>query len=74
MLNFVFRQAGRFYPRGKDLLDATTKLDEALGDLARRFFTAESLAQRVDLAGQIADRTVCARGFFEWESAPDDVK
>jgi hypothetical protein len=74
MLNFIFQRAGRYYPRGKDLLEAATRVDEGLGDLARQFFISTNLQQRVDLAGQIADRTVGARGFFEWESKPDEVK
>jgi len=35
---------------------------------AGRFLASSDLAERVGLAGEIADRTIGTRGFFEWES------
>jgi hypothetical protein len=68
MLHFAFRRAGRFIPRDKDLLAALDEMDAELGTLARRYFAAASTDERLRLAGEIADRTIGVRGFFEWES------
>jgi hypothetical protein len=72
MLHHAFRSAGRFIPRNKDLLAALEALDPGLGTLARDFHTAASTDERLRIAGEIADRTIGARGFFEWES-PEGV-
>ena len=69
MLHFAFHRAGRFIPRNKDLLAALDALDAELGGLARRFYAAASTEERLQLAGEIAGRTIGTRGFFEWESA-----
>jgi len=58
-------------PRGKDLLATTAELDPELGALAKSFFTASSDDERRQCAESIADRTVAARGFFEWDSGPE---
>lgn len=73
MLRYAFRQASRPLPRDKDLLSALDALDPALADLARRFYDACDASARRALAEQIADRTLGVRGFFEWESDPEDV-
>lgn len=73
MVHFAFRRAGRYLPRAKDLLDALAALDHELGSLARRFYGARTLQERLSLAGEIADGTIGVHGFFEWESAPDPV-
>lgn len=71
MLSFCFTQSGMFIPRHKDLLNELAMLDSQTAELARRFFEASSLEPRLDLAGEIADRTIGARGFFEWETSPE---
>jgi len=68
MLEYAFWQARRFQPRRKDRLDEVAALDGELGGLARAFFDEPDFARRFDLAGRIADKTIRARGFFEWES------
>lgn len=73
MLRYAFRRAGRPLPRDKDLLPALETLDVALADRARRFYLAREAGERRALAEQIADRTLGVRGFFEWESDPEDV-
>ncbi len=73
MLHYLFQKEHKHQPRGKDLLQATASLDPQVGDLARSFFLAGDPAVRLDLAGQIADRTIGVRGFFEWEAEPEVV-
>lgn len=70
MLQYAFRQSNRFVPREKDLLRF---LDEPLAGLAQQFFGAADLDTALALAGQIADRTIQAHGFFEWESEPEPI-
>jgi hypothetical protein len=73
MVTFVFAKAGRFIPPQKDLLGALTAVDSHVAELAGGFFEASELETRLELAGEIADRTIGARGFFEWETLPDPV-
>ncbi|MBN2305194.1 MAG: hypothetical protein JXQ72_11985 [Anaerolineae bacterium] len=73
MLHVAFWKANRFIPREKDLLATLADLDAPLGELARTFWSTNDLTQQIELAGQIADRTIGARGFFEWESTPEEV-
>lgn len=73
LLRYAFLAANRPIPRDKDLLAAASRLDPDLGRLAGDFYRAAEIADRVALAGQIADRTIQTRGFFEWESTPEDV-
>lgn len=73
MLRYAFRQAGRTIPRDKDLLAALGTLDPALAGWARRFYRERDPDAQRALAGQIADRTLGTRGFFEWESDPENV-
>lgn len=73
MLRYAFRQAGRPIPRDKDLLSALSALDPALAEQARRFYLERDPAALPALAEQIADRTLGVRGFFEWESDPEEV-
>ncbi len=73
MLRYRFWQANRYLPRDKDLLDELAALDPELSAAGRAFYTASTLEERFALAQQIADLTIQAHGFFEWDSAPEDV-
>jgi len=73
MLQFAFQDRGSFLPRSKALLDKLAALDPDLADAARRFFMAGTFEARLELAAHIADTTIGARGFFEWEAAPETV-
>lgn len=73
MLRYAFRQARHNIPRDKDLIAALETLDPELAGLARRLALAHDPGTQRALAGQIADRTLGVRGFFEWESEPEDV-
>ncbi len=73
MLRFAFHAAGRFLPREKDLLRALEELDPLLAELARSFYRATSLPERLSLAESIAGRTIGVKGFFEWESEYEEV-
>jgi hypothetical protein len=73
MLQYAFWKANRYLPRDKDLLEATKDLDPILAGLAQDFYTTAEIEKRLELAPQIADRTIEARGFFEWESPLEEV-
>jgi predicted nucleotidyltransferase len=74
MVRFCFVQAGNYLPRTKDLFDELARLDAGIASLARRFFAGSDFTSRLDLAARIADRTIQARGFFEWESERAEVR
>lgn len=73
MLKFPFIERGKFFPRTKDLLSELDKIDAETAGLARRFFEVEEFNVRLEIACQIADRTIQARGFFEWEKDPEEI-
>jgi hypothetical protein len=73
MLQYHFEAAGRFIPRTKELLVQLDALDPPLAALARQFYNSGEFAARLHAAEQIADRTVKVRGFFEWESEPEQI-
>ena len=60
-------------PRAKELLATIAARDSELGRLAHAFFSATSVADRLTTGRSIADRTVDACGFFEWDSGPEAV-
>ena len=55
-------------PRRKDLIGRVADLDPALGEQARAAFAHAPFAERCAAATAVADRTIAARGFFEWDS------
>jgi len=73
MLVFCFIKAGIFIPRQKSMLEELANLDTKVAKLARDFYRASTLDEKMELAGRIADQTIGKRGFFEWEMPPDDV-
>ena len=68
MLELWCHQTLDVIPRGKDLLARVEAHDPALAALARRAFSDAPFGERRAAADQIADRTIGARGFFEWGS------
>jgi hypothetical protein len=73
MLHFAFLKAGRFIPRDKDLLAALMTLDPDLATKAQLFFDSVEWARRMYLAEELADHILEVRGFFEWNSEPEEV-
>lgn len=73
MLRYRFLAANQPVPRHKTILKGLESLDPHLARLAYSFYNATTTPERLDLAGQIADRTLGVRGFFEWESPPEEV-
>ena len=73
MLQFVFLKAGRFIPRDKDILDALTDMDSDLAGKVQLFFESSDLTRRMQLGTELADRILQVRGFFEWNSEPEEV-
>jgi len=73
MLHFAFLKAGRFIPRDKDLLDAVTKMDSDLAANVQLFFEITDCRRRMQLAKELADRVLEVRGFFEWNSEPEEM-
>lgn len=72
MLDFVFDGTTEFYPRHKALLETLMAIQPEVGQLARQFWAEVTLAERLRLAEQIADKTIGVRGFFEWETEPEN--
>lgn len=72
LLRYYFVRAGRYEPRHKEIL-AMLRQDQPA--LAQQFeaFEQASLDVRYEIAGELADQILGARGFFEWESAPQPV-
>jgi uncharacterized protein (TIGR02246 family) len=74
MLEHRCRATDGRVPRGKDLLGTLSASDPELGRLAHAFFAAGTIGERLGAAEAIADRTIAARGFFEWDSGPEPVR
>ena len=68
-----FWLARTWQPRGKDTLTALAGIDAPLAELVRSFHTESDLTRRRALARQIVQRVTGETGFFEWESAPEEV-
>jgi len=73
MLQYHFEANGHFIPRTKELLSQLDNLDPPLAILARTFYSSGDFVARLAAAEQIADRTVKARAFFEWETEPERI-
>ena len=73
MVNFCFIQAGEFIPRPKSLLSELSKLNPVIVKLVRNFYQEPLSANKLELAGKIADQTIGKRGFFEWDAPPEKV-
>ena len=68
MLRYSLRAELGVVPRDKSLLLEVERHDREAALLARRFFAACTAEERQIEARALADRTIRARGFFEWES------
>jgi predicted nucleotidyltransferase len=73
MVRHAFLAANRPLPRDKQMLAALEELNPELGSHVRDFYRAESTADRFAAAALVAERTIQASGFFEWETTPEDV-
>jgi predicted nucleotidyltransferase len=73
MLHYAFLKNRRFLPREKELLARLVEIDPLLAGLAHEFYLSADLERRLELAQQIADSTIEARGFIEWESPLEAV-
>jgi hypothetical protein len=73
MLQFAFLKVGRCIPRDKDLLNALKNMDSDVASKAQLFFENTDLTRRMHLATELADRILQVRGFFEWNSEPEDM-
>jgi len=68
MLEYLCKAERGQIPRRKDLLAQIATEHSDLADLVAEFFGASDVADRARLAAEISDRTIAARGFFEWDS------
>ncbi|MEO8608160.1 MAG: nucleotidyltransferase domain-containing protein [Chloroflexota bacterium] len=73
MLQYYFVRHQIFIPRTKDLLKRAREHNPELGRLVDDFYRVNDLAQKIELAGQIADTTIQARGFFESQTPLETV-
>ncbi len=72
MLEYSFASSSDFIPRSKEVLRMVSHRDPRLGSLVEAFLSASTAKDRLSFAGRIADQTIGVRGFFEWESEPED--
>jgi predicted nucleotidyltransferase len=74
MLNYTFIQTGKFIPRHKNLLKELALFDPRTAEIAQHFYQEPKFETRLKLAGEIADRTIGERGFFEWDAPPEEFE
>jgi GNAT superfamily N-acetyltransferase len=67
MLEYAFLTHGRHIPRTKDMATALQALDPRLAELAQAYSAAVDVSQRLAIAEALADVTIQAQGFFEWD-------
>jgi predicted nucleotidyltransferase len=70
MIRYRLRAELGVVPRDKSLFTELEKSDRDAAVLARRFFEASAIEDRRLAARALAERTIRAQGFFEWESEP----
>jgi hypothetical protein len=68
MLRYRVRSAGRFIPREKDLLAEVAQVDEESAMLARLVLASGAGSTAWAKAALLAERSIHADGFYEWES------
>lgn len=68
MLRYFLRVRNGVIPGSKNLLRELDDSDRDVADLVRRFFTAPGIEERLLAAHELAERTIRAHGFFEWDS------
>lgn len=73
MITYFFLKSDRFIPRDNDMLDVLHTIDAGLAVLIQEFYETPNLERRLELAEDIASRTIKAQGFFEWESELEQV-
>ncbi len=73
MLEYAFLSRGRHIPRRKDLVKTLPELDNSLWSLSQAYYQAADAAQRLACAESLADLTIQAQGFFEWDGGIEDL-
>jgi hypothetical protein len=73
MLEFFCKLERGQIPRQKDLLARVASLHPTVGERAIEFFQGSDVATRARLSTEIADATIGARGFCEWDSGAGPV-
>ena len=59
--------------RYKELLGSLKSVDKELAAAGRAYFATPTVTERLALAATINARTIAAEGFFEWESAQQEM-
>lgn len=70
MLEYLCKAEHGQIPRRKDLLERITTEHPDVAARVAEFCQATQVSDRARLAIEIADQTIEARGFFEWDSGP----
>ena len=73
MLEFAFLSHGRHIPRRKDLVKTLLELDISLWKEAQAYYQSADAAQRLACAERLADLTIQAHGFFEWDGDIEEL-
>lgn len=72
-VRLLFLRQGRWRPREKVLFQELDALDPELGARVRRALRTTSIAEQIEVATPIIERTAGGTGFFEWETAPQQL-
>jgi predicted nucleotidyltransferase len=73
IVQFAFLKERRFIPRDKDILEALANIDPDLASKVQLFFESADATRRMQLATELADSILMVRGFFEWNSEPEET-
>jgi predicted nucleotidyltransferase len=73
LIDFAFLKSGQRVPRMKDWLLEFRRVYPELIDGLERCYRSDSIKEQFDLAEQLMNSLVGARGFFEWSSEPEVV-
>lgn len=73
VLEYVFLSQGRFLPRAKELIAKLQELEPELRQLTRAYYQTSDVQTQMRLAETLAQRTIGATAFFEWESEVETV-
>jgi hypothetical protein len=74
LIDFYFVSKPAYVPRTKDILLELNRSDADLYKIVQTALNASDTYEMADSVGILLDRLVHARGFFEWESEPEELK
>lgn len=74
ILSWFYYKERVFMPRQKELITSTEKMNNKIGECARKVMVSIQIEERFDHLKRLADLTIMTYGFFEWESIREEIK